>query len=167
MATQEIHQVLEFPSTPEIESEEEVAEWLEAFDQVVDGEGSQRGCELLDALIHRARESGVEVPVQLNTPYVNTIPVERRSSLSRRSRVGAPHQEPDALERDGHGASPEQERSRHRRPHLDLLVAGDAARSRLQSFLPRATTAISPATSSISRATPRPAFMRARIWKAG
>ena len=75
MATQEIHQVLEFPSTPEIESEEEVAEWLEAFDQVVDGEGSQRGCELLDALIHRARESGVEVPVQLNTPYVNTIPV--------------------------------------------------------------------------------------------
>ncbi len=75
MATQEIHQVLEFPSTPEIESEEEVAEWLEAFDQVVDGEGSQRGCALLDALIHRARESGVEVPVQLNTPYVNTIPV--------------------------------------------------------------------------------------------
>jgi pyruvate dehydrogenase E1 component len=75
VATQEIHQVLEFPSTPEIESEEEVAEWLEAFDQVVDGEGSQRGCELLDALIHRARESGVEVPIQLNTPYVNTIPV--------------------------------------------------------------------------------------------
>jgi len=75
VATQEIHQVLEFPSTPEIESEEEVAEWLEAFDQVVDGEGSQRGCALLDALIHRARESGVEVPVQLNTPYVNTIPV--------------------------------------------------------------------------------------------
>ncbi len=75
MATQEIHQVLEFPSTPEIESEEEVAEWLEAFDQVVEGEGSHRGCELLDALIHRARESGVEVPVQLNTPYVNTIPV--------------------------------------------------------------------------------------------
>ncbi len=76
MATQEIHQVLEFPSTPEIESEEEVAEWLEAFDQVVEGEGSHRGCELLDALIHRAQESGVEVPVQLNTPYVNTIPVD-------------------------------------------------------------------------------------------
>ncbi len=76
MATQEVHQVLEFPSTPEVESEEEVAEWLEAFDQVVEGEGANRGCELLDALIHRARESGVEVPVQLNTPYVNTIPLE-------------------------------------------------------------------------------------------
>ena len=78
MATQEIHQVLEFPSTPEIESEEEVAEWLEAFDQVVDDEGSHRGCELLDALIQRARESGVDVPVQLNTPYVNTIPVRKK-----------------------------------------------------------------------------------------
>ena len=49
---------------------------VEAFDQVVEGEGSNRGCELLDALIQRARESGVEVPVQLNTPYINTIPVE-------------------------------------------------------------------------------------------
>ena len=76
MATQEIHQVLEFPTNPDIDTEEEVAEWLEAFDQVVEGEGANRGCELLDALIHRARESGVEVPVQLNTPYVNTIPVE-------------------------------------------------------------------------------------------
>jgi pyruvate dehydrogenase E1 component len=76
LATHEIHQVLEFPANPEMDTEEEVAEWLEAFDQVVEGEGANRGCELLDALIHRARESGVEVPVQLNTPYVNTIPVE-------------------------------------------------------------------------------------------
>jgi pyruvate dehydrogenase E1 component len=76
VATQEIHQVLEFPSNPEIDSEEEVAEWLEAFDQVVEGEGCRRGCELLDALIQRARASGVDVPVQLNTPYINTIPVE-------------------------------------------------------------------------------------------
>jgi pyruvate dehydrogenase E1 component len=76
VATKEIHQVLEFPSNPEMDSEEEVAEWLEAFDQVVEGEGTNRGGELLDALIKRARQSGVEVPVQLNTPYVNTIPVE-------------------------------------------------------------------------------------------
>src|SRR5579864_8794539 len=77
MATQEIQRtVLEFPSKPEIDSEEEITEWLEAFDQVVEGEGARRGCELLDALMQHARESGVEVPVQLNTPYVNTIPVE-------------------------------------------------------------------------------------------
>jgi len=77
VATVEIqNRVLEFPSSPEIDSEEEVAEWVEAFDQLVQAEGSQRGRELLSALIDRARESGVNVPVQLNTPYVNTIPVE-------------------------------------------------------------------------------------------
>ncbi len=76
MATQEVNnRVLEFPSQPEADTEEEVAEWLEAFDQVVEDEGATRGCELLEALIERARESGVEVPVQLNTPYVNTISV--------------------------------------------------------------------------------------------
>ncbi|MGB8885891.1 MAG: pyruvate dehydrogenase (acetyl-transferring), homodimeric type [Candidatus Korobacteraceae bacterium] len=68
--------MLEFPSNPEVDSEEEVGEWLEAFEQVVEGEGSRRGCDLLQALIKRARESGIEVPVQLNTPYVNTIPVD-------------------------------------------------------------------------------------------
>ncbi len=77
MATYEINsRILEFPLNREIDSEEEVGEWLEAFDQVVEGEGPHRGCDLLQALIQRARESGIEVPVQLNTPYVNTIPVE-------------------------------------------------------------------------------------------
>ncbi len=76
MATQEINnRVLEFPLKPEADAEQEVAEWLEAFNQVVESEGTTRGCELLEALIERARESGVEIPVQLNTPYVNTIPV--------------------------------------------------------------------------------------------
>jgi len=76
VATQEVNnQVLEFPLQPEADTEEEVAEWLEAFDQIVENEGPIRGCELLEALIGRARESGVEVPVQLNTPYVNTITV--------------------------------------------------------------------------------------------
>ncbi len=53
---------------------DEVSEWLEAFDEIVAGEGAQRACEVLDALNKRARLSGVHVPVQLNTAYVNTIP---------------------------------------------------------------------------------------------
>jgi len=76
VAIHEIHPVLEFPSNPEFDREEEVAEWLEAFDELVAQDGANRGCELLSALMTRARESGVKVPVQLNTPYVNTIPVE-------------------------------------------------------------------------------------------
>ena len=76
-----VNPVLEFPVKPEVDHaevdrEQEVAEWVEAFEQVVEQEGAARGCDLLEALINRARNSGVEVPVQLNTPYVNTIPVE-------------------------------------------------------------------------------------------
>src|SRR5262249_36734827 len=58
---------------------QEVEEWLEAFDQVVEEEGPSGAARLLDALTQRARKSGVDVPVQLNTPYVNTIPVEEES----------------------------------------------------------------------------------------
>ncbi len=77
MATHEINnRILTFPSNPRLDSEEEMAEWIEAFDQVVDEEGTHRGCDLLAALIERARQSGVEIPLQLNTPYINTIPVE-------------------------------------------------------------------------------------------
>src|SRR6516225_366967 len=71
--------VIEFPVKPEVDHQEEVAEWIEAFDELVDEEGPNRGAELLGALVTRARNTGVDVPVQLNTPYVNTIPVEDES----------------------------------------------------------------------------------------
>src|SRR5215468_1170082 len=54
---------------------QEVEEWIEAFDQVVDEQGPSGAARLLDALTQRARSSGVDLPIQLNTPYVNTIPV--------------------------------------------------------------------------------------------
>jgi len=59
---------------------EEISEWIEAFDQIVAQEGSGVACELVEALVKRAHESGVDVPVQLNTPYQNTIPVEEEES---------------------------------------------------------------------------------------
>jgi pyruvate dehydrogenase E1 component len=52
---------------------QEVSEWIEAFDEVVDQEGPGQATRLIDALTRRAREAGVELPIQLNTPYVNTI----------------------------------------------------------------------------------------------
>src|SRR5713226_8488358 len=71
-----MHQKLTVP----VEADpEEIAEWIEAFDQVVDEEGTRRGTQLLEALSKRAREAGVDVPVQLNTPYLNTIPVEEEA----------------------------------------------------------------------------------------
>src|SRR5258706_7795587 len=68
-----MHQKLTVP----VEADpQEIAEWIEAFDQVLDEGGTRRGTQLLEALSKRAREAGVDVPVQLNTPYMNTIPVE-------------------------------------------------------------------------------------------
>ena len=58
---------------------QEVDEWIEAFDQVVNDEGPSGAARILEALTRRARQAGVDVPVQLNTPYVNTIPVEEEA----------------------------------------------------------------------------------------
>jgi pyruvate dehydrogenase E1 component len=54
----------------------ETAEWLEALDQIIDEEGPDRAAYLLEQLNQRARLCGVQAPVHLNTPYINTIPPE-------------------------------------------------------------------------------------------
>ncbi len=51
----------------------EVAEWIEAFDEVVAADW-QHSAGLLAALRQRAREIGVPTPSELLTPYRNTIP---------------------------------------------------------------------------------------------
>jgi pyruvate dehydrogenase E1 component len=53
---------------------DEVAEWIEAFDDLVVGEGHEQGAELIAALRQRAREAGISTPGALTTPYLNTIP---------------------------------------------------------------------------------------------
>jgi pyruvate dehydrogenase E1 component len=55
---------------------EEISEWIEAFDEVVEGEGPSQATRLIGALTRRAQEAGIDLPVQLNTPYINTIPKE-------------------------------------------------------------------------------------------
>ncbi len=51
----------------------ETAEWVEALDQVLEDAGPDRAVYLLERLMARATTAGAELPVQLNTPYVNTI----------------------------------------------------------------------------------------------
>jgi pyruvate dehydrogenase E1 component len=51
----------------------EMAEWIEAFDEVV-AEDWENGAEILMALKQRAREAGVTTASELTTPYRNTIP---------------------------------------------------------------------------------------------
>jgi pyruvate dehydrogenase E1 component len=51
----------------------ETAEWMEALDQMLEESGAGRAAFILEQLSKRARGSGAELPIELNTPYANTI----------------------------------------------------------------------------------------------
>ena len=51
----------------------ETAEWVEALDQIIEEVGPDRAAYLLEQLTERAQASGAELPIHLNTPYINTI----------------------------------------------------------------------------------------------
>ncbi|HZT33440.1 MAG TPA: pyruvate dehydrogenase (acetyl-transferring), homodimeric type [Bryobacteraceae bacterium] len=55
---------------------QETAEWVDALDQVLDEAGPDRVVYLLEQLNQRARGAGVDLPIHLNTPYINTIAPE-------------------------------------------------------------------------------------------
>ena len=59
----------------------ETAEWLDAIDAVVEHDGPDRARELLRRVVERAQHAGAGDVASLNTPYVNTIPVEREAEL--------------------------------------------------------------------------------------
>src|SRR3984885_323659 len=52
---------------------QETSEWVAALDEIIDQAGPDRATYLLERLTERARANGAELPIQLNTPYVNTI----------------------------------------------------------------------------------------------
>jgi pyruvate dehydrogenase E1 component len=52
----------------------ETAEWLGSLDYVLKSKGPERVKYLLKALDTKARSEGVDVPLEVNTPYINTIP---------------------------------------------------------------------------------------------
>ena len=51
----------------------ETREWVDALQSVLDNEGSERLHFLLERLTAKARELGVPLPFNANTPYVNSI----------------------------------------------------------------------------------------------
>jgi pyruvate dehydrogenase E1 component len=68
-------------TTPPDIDPEETNEWRDALEGVLAYEGPERARFLLEELRDQARRSGVAAPVSINTPYVNTIPVERQAPL--------------------------------------------------------------------------------------
>ena len=65
----------------EVDELEEIWEWIESFDAVVEQGGRELASKILQEIRSRALASGVEVPFTANTPYVNTIHVSQQASL--------------------------------------------------------------------------------------
>jgi pyruvate dehydrogenase E1 component len=55
---------------------QETSEWIEALDEIIDQVGPDRAIYLLERLMERAANLGVQPPLRFNTPYMNTIPPE-------------------------------------------------------------------------------------------
>ena len=56
----------------------ETREWLESLEYVLESKGRERAQYLLAALNYKASQEGVELPLQYNTPYINTIPADEQ-----------------------------------------------------------------------------------------
>jgi len=65
----------EQPADP---NELETREWLDSLDYVIQRGGQERVQGLLERLRTHARQAGIEIPFSANTPYINTIPVDRQ-----------------------------------------------------------------------------------------
>jgi pyruvate dehydrogenase E1 component len=59
----------------------ETGEWLEALDAVVAHDGVERARQLVSRVIERAQHAGTGPVASLNTPYINTIPVDQEAKL--------------------------------------------------------------------------------------
>jgi pyruvate dehydrogenase E1 component len=56
----------------------ETREWRESLNYVLQQSGPERVARLLRELQIHARKAGVDIPFTANTPYINTIPVEKQ-----------------------------------------------------------------------------------------
>ena len=52
----------------------ETGEWIDSLDSVMETQGNERAHFLIEALIDRARRTGIHIPYEANTAYLNTIP---------------------------------------------------------------------------------------------
>jgi len=61
--------------------QQETQEWINSLESVIEADGSDRARYLLRKLAEVAHEAGAQLPFGLNTPYINTIPVEKQPAL--------------------------------------------------------------------------------------
>ncbi len=65
----------------DVDELEEIWEWIESFDAVVESGKPGLASRILQEIRNRALAAGVIVPFTANTPYVNTIPVSQQPIL--------------------------------------------------------------------------------------
>src|SRR5579863_1602950 len=66
---------------PDVDELEEIWEWIESFDAVVENGKPGLASRILQEIRNRALAAGVIVPFTANTPYVNTIPASQQPVL--------------------------------------------------------------------------------------
>src|SRR5271156_3583954 len=66
---------------PDVDELEEIWEWIESFDAVVEKGKPGLASRILQEIRNRALASGVQVPFTANTPYVNTIHVSQQAGF--------------------------------------------------------------------------------------
>src|SRR5579862_3572206 len=66
---------------PDVDELEEIWEWIESFDAVVESGKPGLASRILQEIRNRALACGVQVPFTANTPYVNTIHVSQQAPL--------------------------------------------------------------------------------------
>ena len=69
---------VKLPVEPQDIDPAETAEWLESLEYVLENKGPERTRFLLSILSEQAHRHGVDLPFTANTPYINTIPVEKQ-----------------------------------------------------------------------------------------
>jgi pyruvate dehydrogenase E1 component len=57
----------------------ETREWLDSLEGVLQTQGTERARYLLTQLKDKADRQGVEIPFTANTPYINTIPLDKQA----------------------------------------------------------------------------------------
>src|SRR3954470_5751113 len=55
---------------------QETREWVDALSAVIAAEGRERGHFLIEQLLDRARQEGIDLPFSATTAYINTIAPE-------------------------------------------------------------------------------------------
>ena len=65
---------MNLPERPEDIDPLETREWLDSLNAVMETQGNERAHYLIEMLIDRARRSGIHIPYQASTAYLNTIP---------------------------------------------------------------------------------------------